>query len=166
MVEVAEEALEFAEALVVQCFKLDAVAAAGRAGDLGDQPLDQPIPDETRIGHVHLYVGDLDEAMRCYTDLVGFQELGRSKAFKMGFVSAGGYHHHVGMNTWMGEGAPPPPPGSPGLRHFTVELPSREGLVGVEQRLGSAGAPVERVDAGILARDPSENAVLFAAPAG
>jgi catechol 2,3-dioxygenase len=123
--------------------------------------LDLPLPAETQIGHVHLYVRDLAEAMQFYTAVVGFEEKGIAPRFKMGFVSAGGYHHHVGLNTWMGEGAPPPPPGSLGLRHFTVELPSREGLESVEQRVRAAGAPVERVDAGILARDPSENALLL-----
>ena len=128
----------------------------------GDR-LDQPIPEETRIGHVHLYVRDLDEALRFYSGVIGFEEMGRAPRFKMGFVSAGGYHHHIGLNTWMGEGAPPPPPGSLGLRHFTVLVPDAGELARVKARLTGAGVSTERSETGILARDPSENAMLFTA---
>src|SRR5512133_1184788 len=83
--------------------------------------LDVPIPPETRLGHIHLHVRDIDEAVDFYHGLLGFDVMGVAKAFRMAFVSAGGYHHHIGLNTWQGEGAPPPPTNALGLRHFKVE---------------------------------------------
>ena len=93
-----------------------------------DDNLEQPIPPETRVGHVHLHVRDIDEAVDFYHGVIGFDVMGVAKAFRMGFVSAGGYHHHLGLNTWQGEGAPPPPADAAGLRYFTVELPDQEAL--------------------------------------
>ena len=89
---------------------------------------DVPMPPATRIGHVHLHVADLDEAMHFYRDVLGFGDQGLARAFRMGMVSAGGYHHHIGFNTWAGAGAPPPPPDALGLRYFTVELPDETEL--------------------------------------
>ncbi len=71
-----------------------------------DDQLDQPIPPETRVGHVHLHIRDIEEAVDFYHGIIGFDIMGVAKAFRMGFVSAGGYHHHLGLNTWQGEGAP------------------------------------------------------------
>src|SRR3990172_713461 len=84
-----------------------------------DDRLDAPIPAETRVGHVHLHVRDIDEAVDFYHGLIGFDLMGVAKQFRMAFVSAGGYHHHVGLNTWQGEGAPPPPAHALGLPHFS-----------------------------------------------
>ena len=77
----------------------------------------------TVIGHVHLHVARLEEAERFYVGVLGFQLMQRYGPSAL-FVSAGGYHHHIGLNTWAGVGAPPPPPGAIGLRHFVVQLPS------------------------------------------
>lgn len=111
-------------------------------------------PGGTVMGHVHLHVARLDEARRFYVELLGFdvtQQYG-SQAL---FVSAGGYHHHIGLNTWQGVGAPPPPPHSAGLRHFEIRLAGEaeeEALLG---RLAAAGIATE----GRLLRDPSGNAI-------
>ena len=126
-----------------------------------DDRLDEPLPPGTTIGHVHLYVADLHASMRFYHDLLGFDDMGLASRFRMGMVSAGGYHHHIGFNTWMGEGAPPPPPDSLGLRHFTVVLPGKADLETIQQRLGQAAVPVSHIDDDLLVRDPSQNALLL-----
>ncbi len=98
-----------------------------------DDRLDQPLPAGTKMGHVHLHVADVDDALRFYHDLVGFDVMGHVPG--TGFVSAGGYHHHLGLNEWAGRGARPAPPGSAGLRRFTVELPTQRDLDDVTKRL-------------------------------
>ncbi len=110
----------------------------------------------TTIGHVHLHVADIVAAQHFYCDALGFdlmQRFGNQAAF----VSAGGYHHHVGLNTWAGVGAPPPPPGSAGLRHYTIELPDAAALAAAETRMLDAGAIAETLADGRLWRDPSHN---------
>jgi catechol 2,3-dioxygenase len=123
--------------------------------------LDAPMPPETRLGHVHLHVADLDQAVDFYHGLLGFDLMGVAKPFRMAFVSAGGYHHHIGLNTWQGEGAPPPPAGALGLRHFSVELPTQNALDEVTARIGQAGIPANQTEAGLLVHDPSQNGVLL-----
>ncbi len=110
------------------------------------------------IGHIHLHVAQIPEAERFYCDILGFdrvQRFGRSASF----ISAGGYHHHLGINTWAGEGVPPPPPDAAGLRWFEVRVPDGDSLQAVKHRLTQAGAVVEAQDGGLLVRDPSDNAV-------
>jgi len=124
------------------------------------------LPRGTRMGHIHLQVRDLAEAEDFYTRTLGLdlmqryppatQARGRASA---AFLSAGGYHHHVGINTWTSAGAPPPPPGAVGLQHFTLLLPDTDALVAARARLEATGIPVEPQDAGFLVRDPSGNAV-------
>ena len=126
-----------------------------------DDRLDVPIPAETRIGHVHLHVRDVDEALDFYHGVIGFDIMGNAKSMRAAFVSAGGYHHHVGLNTWQGEGAPPPPSGAVGLRYFSVELPDRAALEAVTARVDAAGLPANRTDDGLLLYDPSQNGVLL-----
>lgn len=107
------------------------------------------LPEGTTVGHVHLRVRDVDEAVRFYRDLLGFDvmaQLGPAAAF----LSAGGYHHHIGANVWESRGASPPPPGSAGLRRFTIVLPDREELERVAERLG-----------GVEGLDPSGNPVVL-----
>lgn len=125
--------------------------------------LDEPMPPDTKIGHVHLYVADLDATMRFYHDLLGFDNMGLSRAFRMGMVSAGGYHHHIGFNTWVGEGAPPPPSDALGQRYFTVVLPNQSELEHVMERVHQAGIATEETEEGFLVRDPSQNGVLLTA---
>ena len=123
--------------------------------------LDQPIPPETRVGHVHLHVRDIQEAVDFYHGIIGFDVMGVAKAFRMAFVSAGGYHHHVGLNTWQGEAAPPPPADAAGLRYMTVELPNQEALDQVIERIDAVGIASNQTDDGLLVHDPSENGVML-----
>lgn len=126
-----------------------------------EDQLDQPIPPETRVGHVHLHVRNIEEAIDFYHGIIGFDVMGVAKAFRMGFVSAGGYHHHLGLNTWQGEGAPPPPADALGLRYLTVELPDQEALDQVTGRIDAAGIPSNQTKDGLLLYDPSQNGVML-----
>jgi catechol 2,3-dioxygenase len=121
--------------------------------------VEAPMPDATKMGHVHLHVADVDEALGFYHDLVGFDVMGHIPS--VGFVSAGGYHHHLGLNEWAGHGARPAPPGSAGLRRFTIELPTKRDLDSVLGRLEHAGVRVSEFDGGFAAADPSANPVHF-----
>ena len=126
-----------------------------------DDRLDVSVPPETRIGHVHLHVRDVDEAVNFYHGLLGFDIMGVSKPFQMGFVSAGGYHHHLGLNTWQGRGAPPPPPDAVGLRYYTIDLPNQQAYEEVVARVNAAGVPTNQTEAGLLLYDPSQNGVIL-----
>jgi catechol 2,3-dioxygenase len=128
-----------------------------------DDQLDQPMPPDTRIGHFHLYIANLPQAMQFYHGVLGFDDMGYSRQFRMGMVSAGRYHHHVGLNTWVGEGAPPAPPGALGLRRIHFELPSPAELERVVEHVRQAGLPIEQTELGPLLRDPSQNAVVLSA---
>jgi len=123
--------------------------------------LDEPMPPDTKLGHLHLYVADLDATMRFYHDLLGLDNMGIARSFRMGMVSAGGYHHHIGFNTWVGEGAPPPPPDALGMRYFTLVLPTTTELEYVVQRIQQAGMVTEQTEQGLLVRDPSQNGVVL-----
>jgi catechol 2,3-dioxygenase len=113
----------------------------------------------TDIGHVHLHVANLHEAERFYCNLLGLDVMQRSYAGAL-FVSAGGYHHHIGLNIWAGEGAPPPPPDAVGLRSFSLQIPDAQAWQTVVSRIEAAGLPIERKSPNsLLIRDPSGNAV-------
>ena len=126
-----------------------------------DDRLDVPAPQETRVGHVHLHVRNVEEALDFYHGILGFDIMGNAKAIHAAFISAGGYHHHIGLNTWQGEGAPPPPPDALGLRYFTVELPDQAALDEVVARVEKAGLPANQTEDGLLLADPSENGVML-----
>ena len=126
-----------------------------------DDRLDVPIPPETRVGHVHLHVRNVQEAVDFYHGVIGFDLMGIAKQFQMAFVSAGGYHHHLGLNTWQGEDAPPPPADAVGLRYFTVDLPDQKALDDVIARVDNAGIPSNKVEEGLLLYDPSQNGVVL-----
>lgn len=126
-----------------------------------DDRLDVSIPPETRMGHIHLHVRNIQEAVDFYHGILGFDVMGIAKAFRMAFVSAGGYHHHIGLNTWQGEGAPPPPADALGLRYFTVELPDQNALDEVVARVEKAGIPANQTEDGLLLYDPSQNGVVL-----
>jgi catechol 2,3-dioxygenase len=117
-------------------------------------------PRGTRIGHVHLQVADLDEAEAFYSGILGFDVMVRGYPGAL-FVSAGGYHHHIGLNTWQSAGASPPPPGSIGLRGFELTLVSKHELERTLDRVHAAGIEIEPSATGPLVRDPSGNAVLL-----
>ncbi len=123
--------------------------------------LDPPVPPETRLGHFHLYVASLAETRRFYHDLLGFDDMGTARHFRMGMVSAGGYHHHIGYNTWQGEGAPPPPPDAVGLDHIAFTLPTPQAWQDFLARLEETGIPYNQTEEGILLADPAQNGVLF-----
>ena len=117
------------------------------------------------IGHVHLKVSDLDRSLAFYCDVLGF-ELKQRLGDQAAFVSAGGYHHHLGFNVWMGRGVQPSPEGTAGLRHWTVVLDTPGQVDAVRARAQAAGAPVEDRETGFLVRDPWGIGVAFeAAPA-
>jgi catechol 2,3-dioxygenase len=126
-----------------------------------DDRLDIPVPPETRMGHIHLHVRDIDEAVKFYHDVIGFDVMGVVKEIRMAFVSAGGYHHHIGLNTWQGEGAPPPPADAVGLRHFAVELPDPKALDDVIARVEKARIPANQTEEGLVLYDPSQNGVVL-----
>lgn len=117
----------------------------------------------TRIGHVHLKVADIDRALGFYCGVLGFelmQTYGRGAAF----ISAGGYHHHIGLNTWSSKGGTPPPPGTTGLFHTAILYPTRAALADALRRVIAAGIPVDGaadhgVSQAIYLRDPDENGV-------
>jgi catechol 2,3-dioxygenase len=126
-----------------------------------DDRLDVPVPPETRMGHVHLHVRDVDEALDFYHGVIGFDIMGSAKAMRAAFISAGGYHHHLGLNTWQGEGAPPPPADALGLRHFVVNLPDQKALDEVLARVEKAGIAGNQTEDGLLIHDPSQNGVIL-----
>jgi len=125
--------------------------------------METTIHPETRIGHVHLRVADLERAIRFYTGVLGFEvtmRLGDSAAF----LSAGGYHHHIGLNTWESLGGPPPAPGTTGLYHVAILYPSRAELGDALKRLLAAKVPLEGasdhgVSEALYLRDPDGNGV-------
>jgi catechol 2,3-dioxygenase len=116
-----------------------------------------------RIGHVHLKVADLERSLAFYRDVLGFevtQQMGRQAAF----LSAGGYHHHIGLNTWESAGGSPPPPGTTGLYHTAILYPTRAQLGDSLRRLVNAGIPLEGasdhgVSEALYLRDPDDNGV-------
>jgi catechol 2,3-dioxygenase len=126
-----------------------------------DDRLDVPVPPETRIGHVHLHVRDVGEAVDFYHGIIGFDVMGASRQFQAAFVSAGGYHHHLGLNTWQGRGAPPPAPDALGMRYFTIDLPTQAAYDDVVARIDAAGIPSNRTEEGLLLYDPSQNGVVL-----
>jgi catechol 2,3-dioxygenase len=130
----------------------------------GATELQAEVPPGTRVGHVHLQVSDLGEAEAFYHGVLGFDVMVRGYPGAL-FVSAGGYHHHIGLNTWHSAGAAPGPAGSVGLRSFTIELPDERLLAAVLGRLDAAGIPAERQDGGVLVRDPFGTGVVLTAPA-
>ena len=122
-----------------------------------------PINPKVQIGHVHLKVADLDRALKFYSGVLGFelvQRLGNSAAF----ISAGGYHHHIGLNTWESRGGSPPAPGTTGLFHVAILYPDRRALAEALRRLIAAGVPLEGasdhgVSEALYLRDPDDNGV-------
>lgn len=122
-----------------------------------------PIPLGTRIGHVHLKVADLDRALAFYCGVLGFEIMQRHGA-QAAFLSAGGYHHHIGLNTWESLGGSPPPPGTTGLYHIAILYPNRAALADALRRLIAAGITLEGaadhgVSEALYLRDPDQNGV-------
>jgi catechol 2,3-dioxygenase len=144
---------------------LDLDHVLGELNAFGADESDAPVvPDDvavgTRIGHVHLQVSDLREAEEFYRGVLGFEVTVRGYPGAL-FVSAGGYHHHIGLNTWHSAGAKPPPSDSIGLRDFEVVLPEERALEHVLGRVRAAGLAADGVRGGARVRDPSGNAVVL-----
>ena len=121
------------------------------------------IHPEVKIGHIHLTVSDIERSLKFYRDLLGFEVTSYfgDSAF---FLSAGGYHHHIGLNTWRGKSATPPPPGHTGLYHFAILFPNRKELARVLKRLYEINYPLEGasdhgVSESIYLTDPDGNGV-------
>ena len=126
-------------------------------------PDNPPIIAGTRIGHVHLKVADLDRALGFYCGVLGF-ELMQRMGSGAAFISAGGYHHHIGLNTWESKGGHPPPPGTTGLFHTAILYPTRPALADALYRVMKAGIPLDGasdhgVSEALYLRDPDENGV-------
>jgi catechol 2,3-dioxygenase len=138
---------------------LDLNSLLGELEDPETEPFERQ-PDGTTMGHVHLQVSHIVPSVEFYRDLLGFglmAEYGGQAAF----LSAGGYHHHVGANTWRSGGALPPSPGSAALRRFEIVLPDAAERDALAERVAAGGVQLEDDPAGPLARDPSENAFVL-----
>jgi catechol 2,3-dioxygenase len=123
----------------------------------------RPVAAGTRIGHVHLKVADLDRALGFYCGVLGFSLMQRYGS-EAAFISAGGYHHHIGLNTWESRGGSPPPPGSTGLYHTAILYPTRAELADALRRVIAAGIPLDGasdhgVSEALYLRDPDQNGV-------
>lgn len=124
---------------------------------------DYKIPPQTRIGHVHLKVSDLQKSLDFYCGLLGFDKV-MLYGGQAAFISAGGYHHHIGLNTWHSKGAPPAPEYAPGLYHTAILYPERKDLAAILQRLIDAKYPItgasdHGVSEAIYLDDPDGNGV-------
>jgi catechol 2,3-dioxygenase len=129
------------------------------AGDSDLTP--EPIDPGVRIGHVHLKAADLGRSLAFYCGVLGF-ELTQRYGTQAAFVSAGGYHHHIGLNTWESRGGSPPPAGSTGLYHVAILYPTRRALADALRRLAEAGVPLDGasdhgVSEALYLRDPDDN---------
>jgi catechol 2,3-dioxygenase len=127
--------------------------------DLTSRPIDAGV----RIGHVHLKVADLDRALAFYCGVLGF-ELKQRYGNQAAFVAAGGYHHHIGLNTWESRGGSPPPRGTTGLFHLAILYPTRAALADALKRLHAAGVPLDGasdhgVSEALYLRDPDGNGI-------
>jgi catechol 2,3-dioxygenase len=123
----------------------------------------EPIDPGADIGHVHLKVADLDRALAFYRDVLGF-EVQQRMGDQVAFVSAGDYHHHIGLNTWESKGGSPPPPGTTGLYHTAIRYPSRAALARALKRVLDAGIELDGatdhgVSEALYLRDPDDNGV-------
>jgi catechol 2,3-dioxygenase len=131
------------------------------AGIPNPAPAQAPIDSQVRIGHVHLKVADLERALAFYCGVLGF-ELTQRYGTAAAFVAAGGYHHHIGLNTWESKGGKPPPPGTTGLFHMAILYPTRAALADAVERLSAADYPLDGasdhgVSEAIYLRDPDGN---------
>jgi catechol 2,3-dioxygenase len=128
---------------------------------MNKSPEPKPIDPRTCIGHAHLKVADLERALQFYCGVLGFELMQRFGA-QAAFVSAGGYHHHLGLNTWESKGGPPPPPGTTGLYHVAILYPTRAALADAVRRVLAAGVELDGaadhgVSEAIYLRDPDGN---------
>jgi catechol 2,3-dioxygenase len=138
----------------------DPLDLEGVMGELGPDEAIDGMPAGTRLGHVHLQVADLAEAEAFYRGVLGLDVTVRHYPGAL-FLSAGGYHHHVGVNVWAGQGAPAPPAGARGLGRFEVVVPEAGELARIRARADAAGLPAEEEEGALLLADPSGNRVAI-----
>jgi catechol 2,3-dioxygenase len=105
-----------------------------------------------KVGHLHLHVGDVEEGLRFYRDVIGFDEMVRLPT--AAFVAAGGYHHHLAFNVWRGPNVPAEPAGTVGLKHWTIVLPDADSIGALKTRAQTAGVDAEEIDGALVLRDP------------
>jgi len=115
---------------------------------------------ETTMGHIHLRVANIDQSENFYCNVLGFDLVQRYGA-SASFVSAGGYHHHIGMNTWQSLNAPPSPENAAGLKFYTILLPDKASLESVVERVRAANEKIDENNAGWFVRDPAGNRILL-----
>ena len=133
----------------------------GLLGELSGQPNGwSGLHPDTTMGHMHLHVAQLDLAESFYHEILGFDLVLRYGS-SASFLATGGYHHHIGINTWAGIGAPPPPANSSSLRWFSIELPDEEALHQVISRIEDVGIELAHTGSGHLVHDPSSNGILL-----
>ena len=133
------------------------------AGYSPGMPSGEPIDPGVDVGHVHLKVADLERALGFWRDVLGFEETTRY-GNQAAFLSAGGYHHHIGLNTWESKGGSPPPPGTTGLFHAAIRYPTRDALADALRRLLDAGIRLDGatdhgVSEALYLHDPDGNGV-------
>jgi catechol 2,3-dioxygenase len=139
---------------------LDLEGLLGELDDPEREPFDG-LPAGTVMGHVHLQVADIPETVRFYRDVLGFDEMA-SYGSQATFLATGGYHHHVGANTWASAGAPPPPEGSASLRQAAIVVPDADSRDEAVRRVAETGQQPEETPEGPIVRDPSGNRLLLA----
>jgi catechol 2,3-dioxygenase len=130
-------------------------------GPVADEEPPAAASPELAVGHLHLHVGDVDRALSYWRDGIGFEVMTRFPS--AAFIAAEGYHHHLGLNTWRGEGVPPQPDGVVGLRHWTIELPDEPAVAAVRERVEATGAEAEERPGGFRSSDPWRNTVEIVA---
>jgi catechol 2,3-dioxygenase len=131
-----------------------------------EAPVSKPfagLPPQTTMGHVHLKVADIPQTLKFYRDVLGFALMAQLGPYAA-FLSAGGYHHHIGANTWESAGASPPPAGTAALRHATIVMPDGGARDRLLERLERVGQLAQRTASGVMIRDPSGNSLALAIP--
>jgi catechol 2,3-dioxygenase len=133
----------------------------GLLDTVAGEPLQAAADPGVTVGHLHLHVGDVDQAIAFYRDVLGFDVMTRMPT--AAFMAADGYHHHVAVNVWRGVGVPPAPPATVGVRHWTVVFETAEALADVLARVDAAGIATEPYAGGVLVHDPWDIAVVLTA---
>jgi catechol 2,3-dioxygenase len=133
---------------------------AGLLAEGARKPASAHVPAGSRIGHVHLQVGDIEQAEQFYCGILGFERTAEWRGAL--FVSAGGYHHHLGLNVWESQNGPLPPKTAAGLEQFVIELPGKADVATLRARIEIAGLPVKESGSAIIVRDPWQTAIRIA----
>ncbi|GAB4272018.1 MAG: catechol 2,3-dioxygenase [Candidatus Promineifilaceae bacterium] len=144
--------------LYTKAFDVDGVLAESHTESHTEPDSWAGLPPETVMGHVHLHVAGIPESEQFYINVLGFELMARYGR-AASFISTGGYHHHMGLNTWAGVGSPPAPPDTARLLWFQIILPNEEAFTQLLTRLNEANVPYHQDEAGIFVQDPSQNTI-------